>query len=236
MTPADRKPLRIWEFLELELFRDLGIPALVVSLVLLVSAMTLMGASVSELRSSYARTQQTNQALVEIAMMNTGILRVEMTVRGYALSGDTSYLTWQKMAKDGLNVRLATLDKLFGDSQEERAGIAALRRLLAAHMAYFDRLALLVKDDRPSAIAEIVDYSKKVKRRPIEDLLVDLRNGQTRRLGDQHREAETRVVSAYRYAIAISTLAALFGAVGFALLLLDRRGRRQVRGTYFRGS
>ncbi len=228
MSMAGQRQARFWEFLERGGFQELGVPTLVVSLVLFVSAMTLLGANVSELRSGYARVQQTNAVLLEIAMVNADILRVEMTVRGYALSGDPNYLTWLKMEKGAQHSRVVTLDKLIGDDPDERADIALLTKLLDAHAAYFQRMAQLVPTDRERVIAEMVDYSKKVKRRPIENLLVDMRNDETRRLAEQQHEAERRVVSAYHYAIGISSLALLLGAIGFALVIRDRRAGRRV--------
>jgi CHASE3 domain sensor protein len=225
MTVAGQRHARLWEVLEMGLFRELGVPTLVVSLVLFVSAMTLLGANVSELRSGYARVQQTNAALLQIAMVNNDILRDDMVVRGYALSGDPIYLKWQKMAKDSLRTRLVALDKMLADDPDQHAEMQVLKKLVDGHIATFDRLAGLVPTDRSRVIAEIVDYGKKVKRRPIENMLAHLRIDETQRLAERQSEAETRVVSAYRYAIGISTLALLLGAIGFALVIHDRRRR-----------
>ena len=232
MTAVERPrpPLRLWEFIDRGLLHELGIPALVASLVLFVCAMTLSEANISEMRSGYARVQQTNEALLQIAMVNNDILRDDMVVRGFALSGDPIYLKWQKMAKDSMRTRLGTLEKLLADDPDLRVDIVALKELVAAHIAYFDRLSQMVPTDRDRVIAEIVDYGKKVKRRPIETLLVDMRNDETRRLSELQYDAEMRVVGAYRYAIAISSLALLLGAFGFALVIHDRRaGRRSTR-------
>jgi CHASE3 domain sensor protein len=223
MVVAGQQQARLWTFLETGLFRELGVPALVVSLVLFVSAMTLLGANVSELRSGYARMQQTNTALLQIAMVNADILRVEMTVRGYTLSGDPSYLSWLKKTNDGLQKRLIILEKLAGDDPDERADAVMLKKLLDAHATYFERMAQMALTDRDRVVTEMVDYSKKVKRRPIENLLTDMRNDETRRLSEQQHDAETRVVNAYRNALAISLLALLLGAIGFALVIHDRR-------------
>jgi CHASE3 domain sensor protein len=224
---AGSKWMRFWEFLEQGLLRELGVPALAASLVLFVSAMTLLGANVSALRAAYAQVQQTNQALLELSMVNVDILRIEMTVRGYALSGDANYLKWQTMAEDGLDIRLATLQKLVVDDADEVADIAKLRTLLASHRLHFRSMAKLVPTNRDRVIAEMVDYSKKVKRRPIENLLIDMRDDETRQLAAQQHDAETRVVAAYRYAIGISSIALVLGAIGFALILSDRRARRR---------
>jgi CHASE3 domain sensor protein len=228
MTHA-AKP-RIWEFLDQGLFRDLGLPALVTSLVLFVSAMALLGANVSELRTGYGRVQQTNAALVQIAMINADILRIEMTVRGYTLSGDPIYLKWQKMSENELDKRLATLAKAVSDDPDERQDLADLKSLLAAHHAYFQAMAKLAQTDRDRVTAEMVDYSKKVKRRPIENLLTDMRDDQTRRLAQQEHSSERRVLSAYRYAIGISAIALMLGGIGFALILHDRHTGRSKRG------
>jgi len=218
---------RLWEFLEHGLLSELGVPALIVSLVLFTSAMVLLGANLSELRTGYARLQRSNEALVQLAMVNTDILRVEMTARGYVLSGDPAYLVWLKMARDGVHQRLGTLDAVFSDDEDQRGDARMLRRLVDAQNDYFESLTRRMAGEREAVIAEIVDYSKKVKRRPIENLLTDLRGDELREIAVRQVEAERRVVGAYRYAIGISSLALIFGALGFALILHDRRTRRR---------
>jgi len=227
MTAVERPPLRFWEFLDRGLLHDLGIPALVASLVLFVCAMTLLGANISEMRTGYARVQRSNTALLQLAIINTDILRVEMIVRGYALSGDPVYLTWQKMATDAEHGRMASFDTLFVDNPAQKANVVTLKALLKTHDAYFGGLARRVTTDQAAVTAEIVAYGKKATRRSIENLLVVMRNDQMRHLAEQQHEAETRVVGAYRYAIGISILALLLGAFGFAIIIHDRRADRR---------
>lgn len=224
---ASGRATRLKEFLDNGLIGELGVPALVVSLVLFVSAMTLLGANISELRAGYQRMQQTNAVLLEIAMINSDILRIEMTVRGYALSGDKSYLGWLKESRETLRGRLDALDKDVAADAEQRADVNALRKLVAAHGAYFTAMAMRVARERDAVTAEMVDYSKKVKRRPIEDMLRDIRQDQMQLLANEQHLSERRVVDAYTYAIGISSLALLFGAIGFALILHDRRAVRR---------
>jgi CHASE3 domain sensor protein len=217
---------RLWEFLDQGLFRDLGLPALVASLVLFVSAMGLLSTNISEMRTGYARVRETNEALLQIAMVNADILRIEMSVRGYALSGDASYLAWQGMAEQALQNRLATLEKTVADDPGQRREIETLKSLVAAHWAHFNAMAKLVPVDRNRMVAQMVDYSKKVKRRPIEDLLVTIRTTEARRLAEEENDAERRVVVGYRYAAGIAMIALLLGGLGFALILHDRRAGR----------
>jgi len=226
VVERSRPPLRLGEFLDRGFLRELGIPALVASLVLFVCAMTLLGANISEMRAGYARVQQTNEVLLQIAMTNNDILRDDMVVRGYALSGDPIYLKWQKMAKDAMRTRLVSLDKLLADDPDQHAEMQVLKKMVDSHIAYFDRLAGLVPTDRSQVIAEIVDYGKKVKRGPIENMLAHLRIDETQRLAERQSDAEMRVVGAYRYAIAISVVALLLGAFGFAILIHSRRSAR----------
>lgn len=218
-----RPPRRLGDLIAHGFLGELGIPALVASLVLFVCAMTLLGANVSELRAAYARVQQTNDALVQIANVNNDMLRVEMVVRGYALSGDPVYLTWLKISRANMQTRLAALDKLVQGDDELTGDVVRLRSLLGEHGRYFEDLAQLVTTDRPRVIAEIVDYGKKVKRKPIEDQLVAMRGDLMGILADKHHDAEVRVVGAYRYAIGISSIALLLGAFGFAVVIQNRR-------------
>lgn len=215
---------RVWEILEAGILREMGLPMLVVSLVLFVSAMTLLGANVSELRRGYARVQQANEALLELETVNNDILRIEMTVRGYALSGDPIYLTWKQMAESGLHDRVAGFDTIFGDNQ--RANVRELKRLLAEHCFFFDRLAERVPKERDAVVAAVVAYGKNVGRKRIEDLLLVMRSAEMKNLAQEQVLAENRVVNAYFYAIGMSAAALLFAGFGFALLVHDRRGRR----------
>lgn len=221
MTSAGKS--RLWEFLDQGLFRDLGLPALVASLVLFASAMGLLSSNISEMRAGYARVRETNDALLQISMINADILRIEMSVRGYALSGDASYLAWQGMAEAALQNRLETLEKAVADDRGQRRNIETLKSLVAAHCAHFHAMAKLVPTDRNQMVAEMVDYSKKVKRRPIEDLLVTIRTTEARRLAEEEQDAERRVVVGYRYAAGIAMIALLLGALGFTLIVHDRR-------------
>jgi hypothetical protein len=84
----------------------------------------------------------------------------------------------------------------------------------------------MVLTERAAVTAEIVEYGKKAKRKSIEELLVAMRDDQMRVLAEQQHEAETRVVDAYRYAIGISIVALLLGALGFVIVIHDRRSVR----------
>lgn len=203
--------------------RELGLPMLMVSLVLFVSAMTLLGANISELRQGYARVQQSNQALLELSGVSNYILKVEMAVRGYALSGDPIFLTWKKLGARGMRSHIAVFDTMFGSDPDQRANLNELKQLLDEHSAYFELLVQRVPKDREHVIGEIVAYSKRVGRHKIEDLLGVMRAHEMKELAQQQVLAETRVVSAYRYAIGMSAVALLLAGLGFALLVQDRR-------------
>jgi len=220
--------LRLWDVLDAGILREMGLPMLVVSLVLFVSAMTLLGANVSELRQSYARVQQSNEALLELESINNDILRVEMTVRGYILSGDPIFLTWKQYGTSAMLDRLATFDSVFNRDSDQAANVKKLRALLIEHSAFFDSLAKRVSSDRDRVVSEIVAYGKRVGRRNIENLLMDMRAREMKELAEQQVRAETRVVSAYRYAIGMSAAALLLAGLGFALLMHDRRNTRRV--------
>ena len=218
---------RFWDILDAGMLREMGLPLVVVSLVLFVSAMTLLSANISELREGYARVQQSNQALLELEAVNSDILRVEMTVRGYVLSGDPAYLTWKQMGLSALHDRVGAFDSVFRDDAVQMANVKTLKGLLAEHGAFFDDLVRRASSDHDRVVADIVGYSRKVGRRPIEDHLLAMRATEMRNLAQHQIQAETRVVSAYRYAIGMSAAALLFASLGFAILVHDRRQTRR---------
>jgi CHASE3 domain sensor protein len=218
---------RFWEIFEHGVLREIGYPALIVSLVMFVSAMALLGANVSELRRSYARVQHANEALLQIAMVNTDILRAEMTVRGYALNGDPIYLRWKDGAYKTLGGRIKSFQTMFAEDPVQQANFRRLRVLLGEHRAYFERLATRVPTERAAVSAEILDYGKRVGRRGIETMLVVMRDHEMEQLAEQQRFAEAQVKQAYGYAVGISGIALFLGALGFALVIHDRRLTRR---------
>ncbi|MDR3528090.1 MAG: CHASE3 domain-containing protein [Rhizomicrobium sp.] len=227
MTMLAQPRSRLWDILDAGTLREMGLTLLIVSLVLFVSAMLLLGANVSELRQGYARVQQSNGALLELASVDTEILRVEMTVRGYVLSGDPMYLTWKQMETSALQDRVASFDSVFRDDPAQMANVKTLKRLLNEHRVFFDDLSRRAPSDRAAVIADIIAYSKRVGRRSIEDHLLTMRANEMKSLAQQQLLAETRVVNAYRNAIGISAAALLFASLGFTLLLQDRRRSRR---------
>lgn len=222
-----RLPSKFWDALGRGILREIGYPALMVSLVMFVCAMALLSSNISELRRSYARAERSNQALVQMAMVNADILRVEMIIRGYALSGDPIYLVWKDMAYVQLHDRVKAFPALFAGEPVQLAHLKQLQRLLDAHCATFDRLSKMIAVDRAGVITEIVEYGKKVKRRSIENLLLQMRADEMEDLSARQRIAEERVTDSYHYAIGISAVALILGALGFAFIIHDRRkGRR----------
>ncbi|GAA0530790.1 CHASE3 domain sensor protein [Rhizomicrobium palustre] len=226
MSGSASSRTRIWDILDRGILREMGLPMLVVSLVLFVSAMTLLGANVSELRQSYMRVQHSNTALLELEGVDNDILRIEMVVRGYVLSDNPIYLIWMQSIEGKLHDRVAGFDALFGDYPEQRQRLAQLRQLLLAHNAYFEGLAKRAKTERGAVVGEILAYGKKVGRKGIEDTLVDMRSAEMKALAREQASAESRVVSAYRYALGMSALALVLAGLGFGLLVHDRKRRR----------
>lgn len=219
---------RFWKFLDVGILGEMGLPTLVVSLVLFVSAMTLLGANVSELREIYSRVQHSNQVLLDLEGVDNDILRVEMCVRGFVLSGDPIYLTWKEMSAAKLRDRVGGFDTLFGDDPKQRNRLARLRQLLDDHDTYFNELARRAPKEHERVSSEILAYGKKVGRRDIEDTLIEMRTTEMKSMAEEQLHAEKRVISAYRYAIGMSAAALVLAALGFALAIHDRRaGRRR---------
>lgn len=229
MRFAGRLRARLIEIVETGLLRELGLPALAVSLVMFVSAMTLLSANVSELRHSYANMQRSSEALLVLETIANDVLRVEMTVRGYLLSGDEVYLTWKDLGAARMHDQLQTAANLLNDDSKQRDNLNKLSALLAGHCAYFDALAKRAPRERETVIAEIVAYGRRVGRRPIELQIAAMRSREIKELALEQRQAEKRVVGAYHSALGLSAAALLFAGIGFSLLVHDRRHKRQQR-------
>lgn len=204
-------------------FRSLGVQILGVAVVLLIASLLLLGVTFANLHQSYQASMRSTDALLKLFGVEAKLVGIEMTVRGYALSGSDTFLTIQAKERAGMERLLDQLAPMLGDAPDQRQRLAKARAMIG------QRLALYADLSRPGRAVEVAHaITDPATRRRMEETrssLSALRVAEMQRL----RARQAAVQSDGRYglfvAVGIVFMAFITGGLGVAL----SRGVRIVR-------
>lgn len=194
--------------------RDLGLPTMFGAIVLLVSATLLLGANISALRGSLARMDHSQKVLNTISELETGLLGEEMVVRGYALTGDASFLRMQAL---GARNREAACNKLTGLMAAEPQRAAEVNRVMqdiARHVEIFGNLSGYGPDKAAVVAHAIVDPGVRDNMRKVRSGLKQLRAAELDDLSAHQRAITGQLGRAFVLAIGIIITAFILGGIG----------------------
>jgi CHASE3 domain sensor protein len=210
-------------FLERAGLRELGLPMLIAAVVLFVAAMAMLGANVSALRESYSRVQRSNSVLLELAEINTLVMGIDMSVRGYALTDNPDFLVYEADNRRRLGYAIDNLASFASADPEQSARIARLRTLVAQHEAVFAQLSSLGPGHAKEVATAIADPAKRKIRYAVQNALTDIHNDEVKLLATRQQMVERQVSHTFNLAVGIIAFAFMAGTVGFALTLHGRR-------------
>lgn len=203
--------------------RRLGLPLVLAAVGLLVAAMAMLGANVSALRASYSRVQQSNSVLLELAEINTLVMGIDMTVRGYALTDNPDFLTYQADNRRRLDYAIENLAALTSGDRAQAARVSSLRPLIAEHEELFLQLSSHGPGHAKEVAAAISDPAKRKIRYAVQNTLTVIHNEEVELLSASQKMAEQQVARTIYLALGIIVFAFLAGIVGVALTLNQRR-------------
>ena len=202
--------------------RQIGTPTLIGSVVLLISALLLLGANVSALRNSFAWVQRTDDVLVQLSEVETRLVATELTVRGYALTDDPVFLTYQKNEQEQMATAMRKLTVLIADEPLQKNRFAALRSLVDKRMTHFADLTSLGPGHAQEVAMAIRDPSKRAVMRAARAQVIAMRNEELKLLANRQAAAAEQSTRAYQLAIGIVVLAFVFAVLGFAIAQMGR--------------
>jgi CHASE3 domain sensor protein len=191
--------------------------------VLLLSAAKLLGDSVSALRETYSSVQTSNSALLDIAEINTLIMGIDMSVRGYALTDNPVFRRYERNNRERLDITINRLTRLASSNQS--ANIAHLRALVAKQEALFLQLVNLGPGHAKEVAAAIVDPEKRKIRYAAQDTLTAIHAGEMKLLSERQQAVERQVSRTFFLALGIAVFAFVAGVLGVALTFFSRRQR-----------
>lgn len=199
------------------------------AIVLLLSGIVLLGANVSVLRANSALVQRTDDALIQISEVDAKLVGVEMTVRGYALTDNPSFLSYQLYERSHVTTSMARLATLIAREVSQAGRFARLRVLVAKRLALYTYLSDLGPGHAKEVAAAITDPDKRHDMLLARIHLTEMRDQELKLLAERQVASARQASRTYALAIGIVVLAFGFGALGFVFSLYwhndEKRGR-----------
>ena len=202
--------------------RQTGTPMLFAAIVLLLSGIVMLGANVSVLRANSAMVQRTDDALIQISEVDAKLVGVEMTVRGYALTDDPSFLRYQQYERSHIAAAMDRLAALIANEMSQASRFAELRDVVAKRLALYAYLSGLGPGHAKEVAAAITDPAKRHDMLSARSHLTDMRNQELKLLTERQGASARQASRTYALAIGIVVLAFGFGALGFVFALAGR--------------
>ena len=228
MQPISKTFSNIRDVFEYGYLRQIGTPMLLGAVVLLVSAMSMLGDNVSQVRTGYASVQRSNAALLDLAEINTQVMGIDMTVRGYALTGNPVFLRYEADNRKLLGSAIDDLGSLIADEPGHSVSMTTLRTLVARHEAVFSQLSDLGPGHANDVAAAITDPAKREARYAVQRALTALHTDELKLLDARRNATERQASRTFEIAFGIVFFAFVTSALGAALVLhkrTDKAGR-----------
>jgi CHASE3 domain sensor protein len=196
--------------------RQIGAPTLIGAVVLLISALLLLGANVAALRNSFAWVQRTDDTLLRISDVEIHVVNDDLAMRGYTLTGDPSFVTYQKMEQQKVDDAMKRLATLLSGEASQTIRFAELRRLTGQRLALFVHLMNLGPGHEQEVGAAVLDPENRTVMRAARAEMATLRDEELKLLANRQAAVAEQSTRAYELAIGIVVLAFVFGALGLA--------------------
>jgi len=194
--------------------RELGLPTLFGAIVLLGSATLLLFANVSALRGNLRSIEHSQHVLLRLADLEAAMLSNEMTVRGYALTGDPRFIRYQKTELAKCEAARAELLRLSADEPQRAAEYQSVMQDVALNIATFAKLSGDGPDKAQIVARAIVDPATRAAMRKPRQGLIDLRTQEVHDLGERQRLMADQITRAFLLAAGIILVAFVLGGIG----------------------
>lgn len=194
--------------------RELGIPTIFGAAVLFVSATLLLGVNISALRGNLIWAQHAQLILQHTSALDAGILGEELTVRGYALSGDKRFLDFQNSERNKIRAAVRALDRLAATDPEEMQILRTFRRDVDRHLATFGGLKGIGPDKASLVARAIVDPDIRASTKRVRSGLAKLTTVEQNELAKREGEMASQISQAFVLGIGIILAAVLLGGFG----------------------
>lgn len=203
---------------------EVGKATLVAGLVLLVSTAMLLLTAQGELRRRNAEVARSHAALLQLAEINSLVIGVDYSARGYALTGQQLFLDHENAKQARLKQSVEELARLVEPDQLPvvRSLVKLAERQAAVYAGFVAK-----GPGRTKEIAEIItNPSERKKRYDVLDVLAKLHGTQEARLLSQQSAAEHQLRFTSMLTFVIVALAFLGGTLDVMARMFNRRRKR----------
>ena len=194
--------------------RELGLPTLFGAIVLLGSATLLLFANVSALRGSLHSMEHSQHVLLRLADLEAALLSNEMTVRGYALTGDPRFIRYQKAELAKCDDARSELLRLSAEEPQHATDYRNVMQDVSVNIATFAKLNGDGPDKAQIVVRAILDPTTRATMRKARAGLTALRTQEIRDLGERQRLMADQITRAFLLAAGIILAAFVLGGIG----------------------
>lgn len=198
-------------------------PILFGAIVLLVSATLMLGVNISALRGSLDGMEHSQQVLNNVATLENGLMGYELTVRGYALTGDPSFISMQKAGAARRQKAIANLTRLVTHDSDHVGALHSALAGIERHTATYEKLAGTGASQVAIVAKTILDPAVRANTLRTRTSLAYLRDTEMRKLADRQRDITSQLFRAFFLAITIIVAAFLLGGIGVWASQIGRR-------------
>lgn len=198
--------------------RAAGVEMLLAAIALLIAGMILMGANLAEVRKTGLAAKTSEYALQEIAEVDGGILGIELSMRGYALTADPVYAQRYVTRMQLLDKATVRLNAAMAQDAPECNRVKALNDFLRRRKAYFNQLAAIPPDKINLVVAEIKRPQVRDERIAAREILQLLRANEMKRLSDRQASAERQMEQTFVLSSVIVVLGFILAILGLGLM------------------
>jgi CHASE3 domain sensor protein len=202
---------------------EFGVSALIAAVVMFVAAMAMLNQNVTQLRRSFGWVEQVYAVQKRIDAVNNRLSGVELTVRGFALTGDPAFLRRYRNTHGYLIAAMRELHDLTAADTALQADYAELERAVALHEALYGSLIGQGPQHQAVVAEAITNPAKRQFNGRAIQALNRMEATEQRLWAKRQADAERDARTTYAIALGIAGLAFLTGSLGFALTLFGRR-------------
>ena len=199
-----------------------AIQIIAVAVVLLLSALMLLSVNVTALQKSFNWVQQSDQVLLSLSEVELRLQGNELAVRGFALTDDPVFVTYQD---NEVRMLWQAMDKLASEVRDEPDNRARYLRLREIVKKRLYTLAYLVGIG-PRNTKEVADAIRTAAYRAVmretRAQIAAFRADELKVLNARQAMAAGQAEHTYEFAIAIVVLAFVFAALGIAFAMFGR--------------
>jgi two-component system, LuxR family, sensor kinase FixL len=203
--------------------RPIGVQVVAVAVLLLLSAVVLLGVNVTKMQESFAWVHETDEELIQIAEVDKRLVANELAVRGYALTDDPVFLTYYRNEAHLMNAALDKLGKSqVDDPSDIQREFVRTRELVGQRLDQFAHLVGLGPGHAPDVANAIRDPHYRTVMRAARASVEAMRNLELAELAGRQVAATRQAKNTYGLAVCIVVFAFVFGALGVVAMVFGR--------------